>query len=209
MSSETYNLLSLIIQALIAFGTVSVAVLAIWGPWIRSKLVPPKLTLVPHNLRGIVTRFTNGPRVIYYQLKVCNLRPWVPARNSRVLLRRIELRGPDQVFRPLPETVPPQFVWSPAPQTPPLLNITKEQFLDFARLTEGASHFEPVLYWYPNNFQGFVEKNQAVRYCLEVDADSFSQKEFKVFEIAWNGKWTDNLDEMRQNLTIREVATGD
>ncbi|HUT28931.1 MAG TPA: hypothetical protein VMX13_03980 [Sedimentisphaerales bacterium] len=54
-----------------------------------------------------------------------------------------------------------------------------------------------------------MEKNQAVRYCLEVDADSFSQKEFKVFEIAWNGKWTANLDEMRQNLTIREVATGD
>ncbi len=209
MCGTSYQVWSLVFQGLMALGTFAVAILAIWGPWIRSKLAPPKLTLLPHNIRGIVTKFTDGPRVIYYQLKVRNLRPWATARNCRVLLRRIERRGPDQVFRALPEAVPPQFVWSPAPQTPPLITLTKEEYLDFGRLTEDASHFEPVLSWYPNNFQGFVGPNQAVRYSLEVVADAFSQKHFNVFEIAWNGQWSDNLDEMSQNLTIREITTRD
>jgi hypothetical protein len=195
----------LVIQALIAIGTLAVAVIAIWGDWLRSKLLPLKLSIVPHNLRGIVTTFTDGPQVIYYYLKVANQSHWRAAENCRVMLCSIARRAPNGEFRDIPMSVPMQYVWSPARLTPPLVNVSKEWYIDFGRLTEGGPHFEPTLYWYPNNFQGYVRKDEAVRYCLQVLADGFVSERYHVFEVAWNGEWDDNLDNMAQNLTIREI----
>ena len=45
-------MLDAITNTAIAIGTIAVAVIAIWGEQIRSWLVPPKLSLVAHNLRG-------------------------------------------------------------------------------------------------------------------------------------------------------------
>ena len=207
MSIENHTCIwSFITDGLIAIGTLAVAILAIWGQWVRSKLAPPKLTIQAHNLRGIVTSFTDGARVIYYHLKVTNRRPWASAKNCRVLLHSIQRQGPNREFRPVPLSVPLQFVWSPAPFTPPLVTITRNEIIDFGRLAENGVRFEPLLYWYPNNFQGYAKKDDIVRYCLEIVAEGYTSKRYQVFEVAWNGKWTDNLDEMAQDLTIREIT---
>jgi len=199
----------IISEILIAISTTTVIILAIWGDWVRSKLAPPKLRIQPHSLRGTVTRFTNGPRVIYYHLKLVNLRSWILVKNCRVLLRSMYRRGPNQQFAPIPLSVPPQFVWAPAGITPPVITLSKEQVMDFGRLVENESCFKPVLYSYANNFQGFIQANEAVRYCLEIIADGYTSKRYHVFEVAWNGKWSDNLDQMSQNLTIQEITEND
>lgn len=200
------DLYSIILNTFIAIGTVAVAVLAIWGDWIRSKLVPPKLSVQAHNIRGTVTKFTNGPRVIYYHLRVVNSRPWSVARNCRVILRGLYRRFPDQQFRPIPLPVPFQFVWAPAELTPPVIELSNQQILDFGRVVETNDKFEPTLYSYPNNFEGFVARDEAVRYAIEILADGYSAKQYQVFEVAWNGRWTDKLDQMEQNLVIREIV---
>ena len=200
------DLYSIILSTFIAIGTVAVAILAIWGDLIRSKLVPPKLSIQAHNIRGTVTRFTGGPRVIYYHLRVVNSRPWSVARNCRIILRALYRRFPDQQFRPVPLPVPSQYVWAPAEFTPPVIALSTQQILDFGRVVEGGDIFEPVLYITPNNFQGFVARNEAVRYALEISADGYVAKQYQVFEVAWNGLWTDNLDQMEQNLVIREIV---
>ena len=41
-----------IIEGLTAFGTIAVAVAAIWGDWFRSVLAPARLTLIGHTLEG-------------------------------------------------------------------------------------------------------------------------------------------------------------
>jgi hypothetical protein len=110
------------------------------------------------------------------------------------------------MFRQIPLPVPPQFVWSPAEITPAAIELSTQQILDFGRVIEGQPTFEPVLYWYPNNFQGLVAANEAVRYGLEILADGYSAKRYQVFEVAWNGIWSDNLDQMSQNLVIREIT---
>lgn len=196
---------ALLIQALIALGTIAVAIIAIWGDFIRSKFAPPKLAIQPHNLRGTVTRYTNGPRVLYYHLKLFNLRPWLSCKNCRVLLKAIYRRGPDNQFSPLSVPVPPQFVWAPAEFTPTVITITREHIIDFGALAEGSDSFRPVLYFYPNDFQGFVHANEAVRYSLEILADGYASARYQVFEVAWDGNWTDNLDDMSRSLTIREI----
>jgi len=201
-SYETY---SLIIQLLIALGTIAVAILAIWGGWVKMKVASPRLRIEPHNFKGTLTRFTGGPRVIYYHLKVTNARHWVIPRNCRVILRSVLRRMPNNEFESVPVHVPPQFVWAPAELTPPVIELSTQQVFDFGRVVENVGRFEPVLYSYPNDFNGFVQANEAVRYAIEIRADGFSARQLQVFEVAWNGKWTDNLDTMTHNLTIREV----
>lgn len=52
-----------IIEGFAAFGTVAVAMLAIWGDWVRSILAPLKLTIIEHNFSGDPTTFhpSRGP----------------------------------------------------------------------------------------------------------------------------------------------------
>ena len=65
------------LEALTAFGTIAVAVVAIWGDWLKSKLAPQKLALELDPEAEPVT-YTNGVRGIFRHLKVVNLRPWTP-----------------------------------------------------------------------------------------------------------------------------------
>jgi hypothetical protein len=102
--------------------------------------------------------------------------------------------------------VPLQFVWTPAEFTPPVIGLSREQVLDFGRVGEGQSSFQPLCYWYPDDSQGHISANEAVRYSLEILADGYIAKRYQVFEVAWNGKWSDNLDQMAQNLVIREIS---
>ncbi len=202
MESSTY---CIIVNVAVAVGTILVAVAAIWGDLLRSKLAAPQLRIDAYNLRGTCTRFTNGPRVMYYHLKVVNTRNWAAARNCRVILRSVLKRLPNQQFGVTPLAVPSQFVWAPAEITPASVTLSTEHTLDFGRVAEGSDRFEPVLYIYPNDFPGFVRAGEAVRYVLQVEADGFVAKQLHVFEVAWDGRWSDNLDSMARYLTIHEV----
>jgi hypothetical protein len=40
----------------------------------------------------------------------------------------------------------------------------------------------------------------------QIVAEGYTSKRYHVFEVAWNGEWSDNLDEMSRNLTIQEIT---
>jgi len=143
----------------------------------------------------------------HYCLKASNKRRWAVARNCRIILTTIYRRGPDQQFRASLVPVPPQFVWAPAELTPIVIDFSGEQVIDFGRIVEGGNRFEPTLYGCPNDFLGFVGPNEAVRYQLQAIAEGSPIGLPFVCEVAWNGEWSDNLDTMERNLTIREVES--
>jgi hypothetical protein len=195
----------LVIDGLIAFGTVAVAVLAIWSDWFRSKLAPAKLTLIGHTLDGEPTNFASGTRAMFYHLKVINQRRWLPAQNCRVMLVGLSRRDPGGVFQPIPMAVSWQFVWAPAEFTPSTITLLKEQVLDFGYVEEHGNRFIPRLYVAPNNFQGFVGPNDAVRFQLQIEAVNFSSR--IVIEVAWDGAWDYAPATMKQHLPIRIITT--
>jgi hypothetical protein len=100
-----------------------------------------------------------------------------------------------------------QFVWSPAEFTPAVINVATDQTLDFGYVSEGAPHFVPRLAVLLNDFQGLVAANNAFRFSLEVCAEGYRAKKYQVFEVAWDGKWSTNLDEMAQHLRINEIES--
>ena len=197
----------LVIDGFVAFGTVAVAVLAIWGEWFRSILAPPKLTILPHTLEGDPTISSNGVRLMFYHLRVVNERRWLPARNCRVLLKSVSRRGPDGLFHPAAMAVPLQFVWAPAEITPPVITLVNEQILDFGFVPENTDRFAPSLYSYSNNFQGYVGPSEAVRFHLQIEATNFSSDRYQVFEVAWDGRWSHEPQIVAQHLRIREVKS--
>jgi hypothetical protein len=198
------------IEALVAIGTLTVAAAAIWGDWLRSRLAPAKLIILPHNLRGDPTLFGDPKsgqttRVMFFHLKVVNQRPWRTVDNCRVLLKGISRRGPDGGFYPVPMSIPIQFVWAPAEITPPVVTLVKEQILDLGFITEKDDKFTPRFYGTPFNFQGFVRKDEAVRYLLEIEATNFTSPRYQVFEVAWDGTWEYEPEKMEQHLRIKEI----
>lgn len=102
-------------------------------------------------------------------------------------------------------TVPLTFIWAPSEITPPYVTLVKEHILDFGIVIEAEDNFRPLLLSYTNNFQGFVRANEVVRFGLEIVSDNFVSSQLQVFEVAWNGNWSDNLDTMAENLQIQEV----
>jgi len=194
-----------IFTALTALGTLAVALAAIWGDWLRSWLAAPHVVIQSHIPPATLTRFNDGRRVIYYHLKATNTRRWAAARNCRVMLTAIYLLGPDQRFRAAPIPVPPQFVWAPAELTQIVIDLSGEHVIDFGRIREGADRFEPVLYSYAHDFKGMLGPNEAIRYELQAFSGGSPLGPSAIYEVSWNGHWSDNLDTMANNLTIAEV----
>lgn len=200
------EILNLIANGLVAIGTIAIAILAIWGDWFRSKFIPPKLSIQVHNFHGDLTSYAGGTPVLFYHLKVVNYRSWSPAKNCRVLLMAIYKREPDDSqFHRVNFNVPSQFFWAPFEITPPQITLAKEQILDFGKIEKTENKFKPCLYLIPNNFQGYVEAKSAIRYALNIVADNYNSDKYQVFEVSWNGQWSDNLDIMAQNLIIKEI----
>jgi len=208
----------LVIDGVAALGTIGVAVLAIWGDKIRATLAPPKLRIdFPDcdSLRGHVARLSSPPgvtiagglpRVMWYTLKVVNERVWLTCHNCRVLLMGISRRGPDGVYRPESFPVPRQFWWAPSESTPREVSLGREHVFDFGFLGEQPEAvFRPTLYSEPNEFPGYVGIKDSVRYSLAITADNFHSPMYQVFEVSWDGMWSDNPDLMAKHLTIREV----
>lgn len=199
------EIVSLIIQTIIAFGTISAVIVAIWGDLLRSKFAPAKLTIEEHNFRGSTTKFSNGKNALFFHMIVRNRRSWIASRNCRAMLVQIQKKGLDGEFHQQNLVIPLQFSWSPAEVSPLLATINKEQVLDLGFIAEGDECFRPALYYVSNNFQGFIKKGELFRYFIEIYSDNFTSSKPFVVEISWDGKWSDDLDIMSQHLLIKVI----
>ena len=197
--------ISLVIQLAIAIGTIAVACIAIWGDYLRNKLFPPKAKIVLNNPYGTLTSYTDGTPVWFYNFKVIN-QTYFSLKNCHVYLKEIQKKGPDGSYDKIPLSVPHQFIWSPANIEPKEVLINKDHIFDFGSLSKSSGYWKPEIYWRANNFNGDVKSGEVVRYILEVDSEGMTAEIKQIYEVAWNGKWSDKLEEMKLNLKINEVT---
>jgi len=195
----------MITQIIVAVGTLGVCILAIWGDWIRSHITGPKLELELHDPSGDLTTRQDRRRTLYYHVKIVNKRQWAPARRVRILCDWISKRVSDGSFVRQPLIIPVQLTWAFPTFHELLPTISKDDICDLGYLDETGNQFRLSLYIYPNNFQGFVNANEAMQVGLVVRADNFTSRSPFVLEISWDGEWCADPDEMRNHLIIREV----
>ncbi len=201
-------------EPLTAIGTISVAIIAIWGDWFRAKFAAPKMRIVVRD-NGVDIRtmnplvelpIGNPSKAIYFCLHVENRRSWAMANNCKVVLRAVHRRVPNGKFYREPLIVPLQYQWSPGFYSVcEMQNIKQDAVLDFGRIVEKGDRFEPVLCGESNNFNVFKKKeNEVVRYSLQIIADNFTSQKFQVFEVEWSG-YSANVEDMRQSQQIKPV----
>ena len=206
MGDSTNSVFYLITQAVIAIGTVAVAILAIWGEKFREWLAGPDLEFKLHNARGDLTNRQNGQRTLYYHVRIENKRRWAPARRVRILCTSISKRAPDGSFVKEPLIIPVQLTWAFPSFHELLPNVATNDVSDLGFLDEKGGHFKLSLYIYPNNFCGSISANEAMCVSLIASADNFTSKSPYNLEISWDGKWSPNLEEMQKHLVIKEVG---
>ena len=86
---KSVDVLTVIVGAFTALGTVAVAILAIWGDTVRDRLIGPRLSLQLKETVGHA--YGQGEkRRIYYHFEVANKPRRRPAENCRVILCAIE-----------------------------------------------------------------------------------------------------------------------
>jgi hypothetical protein len=196
-------------DGVMAVGTIAVAILAIWGERLRSFFVPLRLTIRGHNLTGVLTHIGTGQAAYYYHLKVVNEKRIRAAKSCRLMLVGAHRQTAQGTYAPVSLPVPLQFVWAPAGFTPTLATVERDQTVDFgfvlAPAQNNAPVFQPALYIIPNDFDGLVRPGQTVRYSLDIEAEGFVSETSYVYEVSWEGGWSDEPSTMAQSLKIREV----
>jgi hypothetical protein len=107
---------------LVAIGTLTVAVTAVFGDWLRARVIPPRLRLkiappVHTDVRDLRTGVKTD-EAWYFGLDVVNLKEWRPARNCDVMLIAMHRVGPDMSLTREPIPVPLPLVWAMAALNP-------------------------------------------------------------------------------------------
>lgn len=188
-----------------AVGTVAVAIVAVWGDWIRSTLAGPKLTLRLRDAIGDLTNTTDGGRRLYHHLIVENRRHWSPASAVRLEVTGVARRRPDGSFFPEPLLLPLQLMWAFQAFHELLPTIAERATCDLGWVEEGSGRFRLSTFFTPNNFNGSVSAGESVRVTLRASAHN-GQSTPLVVEISWDGQWSANLTDMQRHLVVKEVS---
>jgi hypothetical protein len=188
-----------------AIGTVAVAVLAIWGSWVRDRVAGPKLRVSLLNSHGNLTVQNDGKRAIYYHLSVVNERRWSTAEKVRVLVTGIAKRRPDGSFAAESLTAPLQLTWAYSEFHEQFPTIGTPDTCDFGYLLESDGTLKLSTYITPNNFQGFIVKDEAIRVTVIAAAHNGESKPI-VVEVHWDGQWSTDLSEMQRHLVIKQLS---
>src|SRR5258708_22990516 len=193
-----------------AVGTVAVAILAIWGDQVRDFILGPRLSLSLLSASGDLTKRLDGTKVYYYHLRVKNRRRHSPAKCVRVVVQGISKRAPNVAFVAHPLVYPLQLVWTPQEPGEVERTVVHGSTCDFGFLNataESEQRFNLAVPSVPNNFRGFVKTDQCVRFEVVAVGKNVFSLEPTIFEVSWNGRWTENQEEMKQHLIIRAVSS--
>lgn len=201
-----------VIQLFIAIITFTAVLVALFGENIKTFIFPIKIKLELYNSTGELTNLisTNGQifdQGYFYHLKVVNKSRQHHIQNCSVILKRITRIDNGQIIE-IPWTVPRFFQFAPSELYKMKIDcdFTKDIVIDFGRVCKKYdNYFIPSLLSIPTNARITVEKNETVRYYLEVIAKNFISNKVYVYEVFWNGEWSDDPEIMKNNLTIKEI----
>lgn len=171
---------------------------------VRSWWPGPKLRVLPHNPLGELTTLADGTPVRYYHLTVTNDRKWSTAHNVRVLLTNIFQPAADGSWVDRSFGGPLQLTWQSPELHEQYPSIGPDYVSDLGCIVKGRQ-FGLTPYVIPNDFNGFVGPNQSIRVKVVAVADN-GKSEPALIEIAWNGNWSDEAEEMGHHLIVEKVT---
>lgn len=192
--------LYIIINALVALGTIGTVIAALFGNILRAKFRPPLLRVKLLTSTGEKHK-TNDDDIRYYHLQVSNEnRRWSPATNLDVRLIRLEKPGPDDELQvtwmadvPIrcrhQELYPlQQEIGSPIDYD--LCSVRKSGFFEL----------HPIIL--PYNLERQIKGPCHLVLSFQVKSTQ-SDSDIARFRIDWDGNWHDGDAEMQNHFKIK------
>lgn len=194
-----------IIQLLSVLAAFLLAVIAIWGSIIKSKLSGPRLKLSLYDPGGERINTTGGTPTRYYHLRVENERRSSPAKNVRIVLtklvRQIEQNGSALYSGEL--SGPVQFIWQHMGSVPQYPIVGPSMNCDLGCLMKDK-HFALTLLFIPNNVDPIILPGQKIQIEALAISDE-TESNSLILEISWNGLWTEEKNEIVSHMVINEI----
>jgi len=198
----------------VAIGTLAVALVALFGDWIRAKLFSPKLKIRLKNPTGNKTpvRFTEQTEEglkeriqssRYYHIEVSNDVPWPRGTDVQILLVRTEEFGPDGDLQ-VRWTGDIPLIWRHQEIYPLGRIIGPPADCDFFSVIRGTG-LTLALKIFPNNLIAHWPGKLNIIASLQVKSNEGLSPIFK-YQISWDGNWVDGEKEMSQHLIVKEFT---
>jgi hypothetical protein len=202
------------IKALAAMATLLVVLVALLGARFRHWIAPPRLRIAltsPEGWRGNLYTFDPETRIasqtpgIWYHVDVINGARWNPVTGVHIFLRSVEVPDASGMLKPIWEgNVALGWRHEPSPQ-PKTIGYSAQCDLCHVIKDPRQARLSPLIKGQaPDAFTGPF-KIAATLQSRGIEADSGSLR----IEISWNGEWSDNGDEMKRHLVVREVSVPD
>lgn len=193
-------------QWAVAAGTIVVAIVALWGHVIRARWFGPKLCLVLKNPKGEVSMFSDGVVSRYYHLRIWNERCGSPAHNVRVVIKELYKPNAAGTMSQTPLSGPLQLAWQFQGSNPQFQTIGAESTCDLGFLRRGEPFTLSTLFRHIS-FDPNVQPRQKAIVVLVALSDEGESNELKL-EIAWDGVWSDDSDEIVRHMVVKPLNRG-
>jgi len=196
------------IQIAVAIGTISVAILAIWGDQVRHCLhLGPLLKISLDDPQGELINILEGgghsSPARYYHIRVQNLHRWDQATNVRVVIVGLSRPSADGALVPQPMSGPLQLYWRFSSFHPTYSVVGPYDIADLGFIKKG-SEFKLTPFVEPTNFNGKISANERLQVVVQALSDSNESKPIAI-DVFWDGKWIDDTIEMAKHLIVRQV----
>lgn len=195
----------MICQWVLAVGTFLVAVFALWGHMIRLRWFGPKLRIALKDRKGEVSMFSDGVVSRYYHLRVWNKRRAAPAHNVRVVIKALYRPSADGTMVQITLSGPLQLAWQFQGSNPQFQTIGAESTCDLGFIRQGEV-FNLSTLFHHISFDRTVMEGQNMIVGIMAFSDEVESNELKL-EIAFDGIWSDDSDEMLRHMVIKELGS--
>jgi hypothetical protein len=179
-----------------------IATLAIWGEKFRNLLAGPKIDLSLRPGPGDLHYSKEGKKMLYHHILVEDQRRWSPVKQFRLLVDKIERRGPgdtyfaESLIKPLVLKFPYNLLEKDIPE------IASPTACDLGALDEAGGRFQLSAYQKTGTVNAAVSAGESMRIHIVATGHNFRSKRPLILEISWDGQWSD-LSEMDRHLVIK------
>lgn len=179
---------------------------AIWGDQLRNWWASPQFAIRLNDPVGILVSRNNGQPSWYFHVSVENRHRFTSA-HATVVCTRLERMNQQGVWveEAFPGRLP--LFWA-YPDVYGIQRVVGDRAIcDLGHIDQGDN--TPFLFELAirsNNITGSVRAGQTARIHLATEANGYVQRGVVVFEITWNGKWSDDAPTMFANVTIHDVT---
>jgi hypothetical protein len=212
------------VQVATAVGTMGAVVIALFGDWVRLRLLSPKLRIRLRSAESDELPNTglfnpNDPsgspfltRSRWYHVTVTNARRWVEAKDVQVFLVRVE--EPDEAgeFTTIWSGASP-LKWRHMQSLNPAATRTVGHDAEadlVALFRDAATSKEPFLQLQPMSIPVLLNPHRVGRCKLRTvlrARERQVESNHLTVEISWDGKWPEGHEKTPRGIVVREVAS--